>query len=313
MLSSAFRPLLVLALLAGCDDSSSPSSEPTGEPETTTTSTSSADTGETDPTDPPATTGTSQTPDPTGDPPAETDGSTSGNAFIPQLDAGAAVECDVWQQDCPEGEKCMPWASDGGISWNATRCSPIVGDSVQPGDSCTAEGGPLSGIDNCELGAMCWNIDGETNTGTCVGFCEGSAQQPSCGTAGTECSISLDGVLILCLPSCDPILQNCPTDAEACYPGVEGGFQCYPDYSGATGAYADPCGHTNDCDPGLFCTFSSIVPECASDLCCSEFCDLSEPNPDASCTGEGQSCIPWYEAGTAPPGDEDIGYCGIPA
>ena len=125
-----------------------------------------------------------------------------------------------------------------------------------------------------------------------------------------------DGVLILCLPSCDPLLQNCPGALEACYPSVDGSsFQCYPDYSGETGSYGDPCAYTNVCDPGLFCTFASIVPGCASDLCCSEFCDLTDPNPDATCTGqaEGQSCIPWFEEGTAPPGAESVGYCGIPA
>ena len=49
-----------------------------------------------------------------------------GVIFILPDDGGTGVfECDLWGQDCPDGEKCMPWASNGG-TWNATRCSPVV-------------------------------------------------------------------------------------------------------------------------------------------------------------------------------------------
>jgi hypothetical protein len=45
--------------------------------------------------------------------------------FIVDPDGGGpSIECDQWAQDCPPGEKCMPWANDGGSSWNATRCFP---------------------------------------------------------------------------------------------------------------------------------------------------------------------------------------------
>lgn len=263
----------------------------------------------------PTTTASATTASPDPDDDDDDTGSTSA-AFIPKPDGNSIAECDVWAQDCPKGEKCMPFANDGGIAWNATRCAPIAEDPGQPGDACSAEGGGLTGVDDCDLASMCWNVDPRTNTGTCVSFCEGSAEAPSCSNTAAECSISSDGVLILCLPSCDPLLQNCPGALEACYPSVDGSsFQCYPDYSGETGSYGDPCAYTNVCDPGLFCTFASIVPGCASDLCCSEFCDLTDPNPDATCTGqaEGQSCIPWFEEGTAPPGAESVGYCGIPA
>ncbi|HET6585475.1 MAG TPA: hypothetical protein VFG69_18580 [Nannocystaceae bacterium] len=29
--------------------------------------------------------------------------------------SGLQIECDLWAQDCAEGEKCMPWANDGGV------------------------------------------------------------------------------------------------------------------------------------------------------------------------------------------------------
>src|SRR4029078_9155118 len=42
------------------------------------------------------------------------DGSTS-ISFIQNPDGGnVSNECDIWAQDCPEGEKCMPWDNAGG-------------------------------------------------------------------------------------------------------------------------------------------------------------------------------------------------------
>src|SRR5690349_13167900 len=62
-----------------------------------------------------------------------------GGDFIPVPDWPFGDECDIWEEDCPEGYKCMPWANDGGNAWNATRCSPIAPDAHAPGESCTVE------------------------------------------------------------------------------------------------------------------------------------------------------------------------------
>ncbi|MBC8072171.1 MAG: ribulose phosphate epimerase [Deltaproteobacteria bacterium] len=229
--------------------------------------------------------------------------------FIAEPDGGSiSNECDIWAQDCPDGEKCMPWANDGGGSWNATRCSPLDANPGQPGDSCTVEGSGVSGIDNCDIAAMCWNTDAE-NIGTCVGFCEGSEANPVCPNPGTGCSITNEGTLILCLPFCDPLLQDC-SDTEACYPEPNG-FFCSPDASGEMGAFGDPCEFLNVCDAGLFCADAGVVPDCAGSTgCCSEYCDISDPNP--VCMGAGQECTPFYEENQAPPGYENVGVCVIP-
>ena len=82
-----------------------------------------------------------------------TDGGSTSISFIQDPDGGGVnIECDIWAQDCPDGEKCMPWANDGGNSWNATRCSPLDPNPGQPGDACTVEGCGVSGIDNCDIG-----------------------------------------------------------------------------------------------------------------------------------------------------------------
>ncbi|MEM7153268.1 MAG: ribulose phosphate epimerase [Myxococcota bacterium] len=233
--------------------------------------------------------------------------------FIMEPDGGGPNnECDIWAQDCPEGEKCMPWDNSGGSSWNATRCSPIEDNPGQPGDTCTVEGSGVSGIDSCDLASMCWDVDGETNMGTCVGFCEGSPEAPLCSDPDEACSITNDGVLILCLPLCDPLLQDC-AEGQACYP-EENGFICSPDASGPDlGAIGDPCEFINVCDPGGWCAAADVVPGCVGSIgCCAAYCDITDPNATENCMPDMTECTPWHDEGTAPPGEEDIGVCILP-
>jgi hypothetical protein len=239
-----------------------------------------------------------------------------GGAFINEPDGGGTdAECDVYSQDCPEGEKCMPWANDGGNFWNATKCSPLDPNPVQPGDTCLVEGSGVSGVDNCDKGAMCWNVDPETNQGTCIGLCFGDPTTPTCEDPSTICVIFNDGMLPVCLHTCDPLLSDCG-EREVCRPDYSNDlFVCSNDASGEEGQYQDPCEFGNACDPGLYCANVEDVPGCVGATgCCSEFCDLSDPNASQLCSGvgQGQECIPWYASGNEPPGLENVGFCGIP-
>jgi hypothetical protein len=161
---------------------------------------------------------------------------------------------------------------------------------------------------------MCWNVDPETNLGVCVPFCMGSEANPICEDPSTTCTIANEGALILCLPNCDPLLQDCQ-EGEACYP-VGDTFVCGPDVSGEMGLFGEPCAFINVCDPGLFCAGPDIVPDCqGASGCCSSFCDTSDPEASANCPGAagGQECTPWFDEGQAPPGLENVGACAIPA
>jgi hypothetical protein len=241
-------------------------------------------------------------------------GDVTGSPFIMNPDGGGPTnECDIWAQDCPEGEKCMPWANDGGDSWNATRCSPLDDNPGQVGDTCTVEGSGVSGIDDCDIASMCWDVDPKDNMGVCVGFCEGNPDAPFCSNPDEGCSISNDGVLILCRRECDPLLQDCMGSA-ACLPANgSDGFVCIVDASGEMGAPGDPCEFLNACDPGLFCANAEAVPDCqGASGCCSEFCDLTAADPDAGCSLVGQMCTPWFEMGAAPPDLEHVGACSLP-
>ncbi len=233
--------------------------------------------------------------------------------ILPPDGGGVAVECDVWAQDCPPGEKCMPWANDGGSSWNATRCSEVDESPGQVGDECTVDGSGVSGIDSCDLDMMCYYVDPDTNLGQCIEFCQGAEANPLCDP-GFVCSIANNGVLTLCRPECDPLLQDCVGSA-ACLPAAGSQlFTCIIDASGKGGAAGDPCEFINSCDPGLFCAGADAVPGCQQSTgCCSEFCDLTLSDPSAACSlGGGQECVPWYEEGQAPPGNEGIGSCAVP-
>lgn len=316
--------LLGSALLAfGCDADSdettgqvgSDSSETSSETEGDTAVTSASDTNETtESASDSNTTNASDTED-TGETAGDTeDGGDSGisTGFITDPDGGGvSIECSLWDQDCGEGEKCAPWANDGGSAWNATRCVPVDANPAQPGDPCTVEGSGISGIDTCDVSSMCWDVDPETNEGVCTAFCTGSENAPVCDDPDTSCSIANDGTIILCLPSCDPLLQNCP-DGQACYP-IDNSFVCAPDASGDDmGADNDPCEYINACDSGNVCVVPDIVDGCpaGSTGCCQAVCDLTDATADG-CTAN-ETCEAFFEEGNVPPGYEDVGICSLP-
>lgn len=222
-------------------------------------------------------------------------------------------ECDQFAQDCPDGEKCMPWASDGGNSWDALKCSPVARNPGKPGEPCTVEGSGVSGIDDCELGAMCWSVDADTKEGVCVAMCDGSLVEPTCADPGTTCLISNQDVLTLCLPICDPLLNECAAD-EVCIPNPVDGdkFLCVVDASGEEGQEFDGCDTINSCDPGFVCGDAELAVECEQaplGRCCLAFCDVTMP---AACNGQGAQCVAWHEEGMAPEGLEHVGVCRIP-
>lgn len=282
---------------------------------TTETTESSESTTESSTTDTAETTTTDATTTETSDTMMEASESSTdptGIVFLVDPDAGVGpAECSLWDQDCPRGEKCMPWANDGGNVWNSTRCSPIDENPGAPGDVCTVEGSNVSGVDSCQLAAMCWNVDAETNEGECISMCQGSEANPVCADPQTSCTIVNDGLLILCLPACDPLLQDCD-NGEACLAVVDS-FVCLPDASGELGVQNDPCEYLNVCDPGLACLNAELVPGCMAFGCCSQFCALDEGNaPCVAGLGAMGECLPWYEEGVAPPGYENVGICGDP-
>jgi len=208
-------------------------------------------------------------------------------------------DCSQIEQDCPRGYKCMPYSNDGGGSWNDTMCVPLVPDPNGVGEQCTVEGNGLSGLDDCDGTSMCWDVDPETNIGTCAPFCIGDELEPTCPDPCDSCSVNGDGVIALCLGWCDPLIQNCDPD-QACYPFLDE-FVCAPDASPEGTGIASPCEFINVCPPSMACLDGSAVPGCpdGSVGCCAPFCPVGGADP---CPGllPGSSCVAWFEEGDGP-------------
>jgi hypothetical protein len=275
-------------------------------PSTSTTGTS--------PPPPPGTTATTAT-DPTAGTIGDPEDSSGGSTFIQIPDGGGICHlcCDLWAQDCPRGEKCTAWATDGGEVWNGMRCYPIHDNPGQPGDPCTIEDSPTSGFDDCDLGVMCWDVDPDTLEGTCVALCTGSGNNPQCEDPDTDCLIANDGVLNLCLPSCDPLGNGCGAE-QACVASDQG-FVCVPVPQGGGAAEGEACQLVYDCLPGAMCWPSaSVGPPCDEEAggCCTPLCDLSLPNPTADCLDPGQICASAWGENPPPVGYENVGVCIVP-
>lgn len=234
--------------------------------------------------------------------------SSSGGVVFIELPDLPGSACDIYEQDCPDGQKCNAWSSDGDASWDATACFPIDPNPDPIGSPCTTEGGGVSGVDSCEKGAMCWGIDSQTGEGTCVGLCTCSPDQPICTTPNTTCVITNDGVLNLCLPVCDPLDPQACGDAEVCLNNPLDGkfFICIIDASGDEGQTGDPCQFANACDPAHACLSPEVFPGCdmLEPGCCVPYCDLDAPD-----CPQGTSCTAFYDEGMAPTCFEDVGLC----
>ncbi len=239
-------------------------------------------------------------------------GTTLAEDFIitPDIGDNGPIQCDVWAQDCPPGQKCSAWADGGGGAWNATRCVDIIGDGA-PGEPCTTIGGGVSGIDDCALGVMCWYLD-KTSHGICVALCTGTSGAPQCPLT-QSCYQADDPVLNLCIPPCDPLAQDCPTE-YMCIPAPDSqSFYCVPDTSGDQGQANDPCELANACDPGLVCldpAAASSACDPGSPGCCQPLCKF----PGSPCPNPDQQCLQWFDLSgvPTPPGYESVGICAIP-
>lgn len=228
------------------------------------------------------------------------DGDDGSMTFVPDEDFAQASECDPWAQDCPEDEKCVAYASTGG-NWDANKCVPIMGDG-QEGDPCTYNGA-VESTDDCAAGHWCWNVN-EENLGVCTALCTGSPDDPVC-EPGFGCSIANEGSINICLPTCDPLLQDCPA-GTVCFYDFGGNFVCA--FNTQDIPEGEPCGFINDCAAGGVCLGAEALPECNGASCCVAFCDLTDP----VCLIDGTECTPFFEEGTEPPGYEDVGVCVIP-
>ena len=302
------RPVLSLVLLAACqsvvatspgDDGSS-----SGDPVASTSEGTSAEDTTTAQPEPTGTTETSSASTSTSGAEGSSGPGVDSCAFLCD-DTPSWAECDLYLQDCPAGEKCAPYANDGGSSWNDWACVPVDPSPVAPGEPCTVEGSGLTGVDSCAVGSMCWDVDPETNLGTCRAHCVGTEIAPACLDPEAYCTISGDGLMTLCLPSCNPLDPDTCSEGLGCYL-FDDTFICIPDASGDVGGLLEPCEYANACDSGLQCVAGGEIASCDGP-CCAPNCDLQAPQCPA-----GLTCVPYFDEADAPPGYAQLGQCKDP-
>lgn len=226
-------------------------------------------------------------------------------------------ECSFFEQDCNEGEKCVPWSELPDLVPDEIRCCPIQLPMVEAGDLCTVSGYLGSCLDNCAPGTMCLDIDGD-GEGVCQELCSGSAENPECSDMDDTCFIYYSGTP-LCFATCDPLVQDCPAD-KGCYPDAiaEGGtgFLCMPTIGDS--GLGDYCWLLSACNPGMLCATPDLLPNCFGDAddagCCTDICDITDVPDSCKSIHPDLECVAWYYQGAEPPSSslQNVGACVLP-
>jgi hypothetical protein len=201
----------------------------------------------------------------------------------PMFDVGPTPpECDLFDQDCDEGSKCVPDDSIG-----TRRCVPIEDPAIPDGEACT------SSIDEDPCGPLSWCRRDSDDGGTCVPMCAGAFGDPLC-PEGLVCIIDDEQIVAYCDVPCDPF------DAAACGPWTcqptPNGLGCLPGGSNVAGAW---CAEHDSCVDGSVCADLDESQGCCHGECCAPICDDAHP-----CFGGG--CTPLVPP---VPGAPDLGYC----
>ena len=144
---------------------------------------------------------------------------TCGGFYGIRGDFGPPPSCSPRDQDCPRGEHCVPWADDGGDTWNAAHCTPLDLEPDPVGAPCTVEGSGQSGVDSCQSGAMCFFVEPGSQEGVCVELCGPAGDDPECAE-GTTCVSMFDDIVPLCMTTCDPKNSAC-AKTESCEPAID--------------------------------------------------------------------------------------------
>ena len=288
------------ALLTACS-SDDGTTETQGSSTTDSTSTSDATTTDGGTT---ATTSTTST---------TTDGTATETTGMPDTTTttgGGGEVCDPKLQDCPQGTKCTATNLLPGDYWNDNRCVPVMGTQGL-GESCQIAdlNEPGNGLDDCDVGLICLNFD-DQGKGYCSEFCN---KDDECDSGQGLCIPDInDGLLPICLATCDPLLQDCVA-GQGCYGDPAGPpFICFnPDPGESSGMKNAFCEFDNQCLAGFSCVDAAKNAGCTpgDKACCTPYCDLGDPNPQANCDA-GEKCVAYFNESY--PGYEDVGLCVIP-
>jgi hypothetical protein len=228
---------------------------------------------------------------------------------LPQMQP---VECDPHaDKPCPDGQKCSAAAPEWELYWpysGTLSCFPILGNQ-QKGEACDRGENIVDGLDDCASGLICADIHWAwKKSGVCVDFCDPAFKDgvtnQACSDPRDFCSapVCQDCLLSVCVPACDPLVQDCP-EGTACvlaYVNSDLAFACESVEIDLPKAGESCFG--KECGPGAQCVPNDKVgnPSCEGlDFCCTPLCDLNEPN---TCPGMamGEVCKPFFSEALDP-------------
>lgn len=145
----------------------------------------------------------------------------------------------------------------------------------------------MLGLDDCDANSYCFDVDPQTLEGTCVAFCLGDENEPSCADPNEACVTENEGVVTFCLDTCNPLGSGCD-DGRSCVAARPETFVCVRPGESVLG---EECTQFIDCMPG-----SSCLQNEDTDGICTSPC----PPLDGVCE-PGSTCLPWAEAGLCMP------------
>lgn len=213
------------------------------------------------------------------------------------------MPCETADDQCPVGQKCVPYNSDYGAQYpDAGGCFMVVEGPDPVGEPCTMieiVDHEVAALDSCERGLVCsWR------TGTCLALCQGPVDAWTCPFLSTCTGWEFE---LLCIPICDPLESTCPL-GERCNILTSAGFQCFPEDDADLPLFST-CWDAYECAAGSFCDTSDSAVECdpEGEHCCNKLCDLDGD----TCPGVGQVCVP-LGIFVPIPGYEDLGRCAVP-
>ena len=238
-------------------------------------------------------------------------------------DHNARLECIPGADQCPDDEKCMPYAKkDGGGGVDSAQCVALLGDKER-GQPCTR--GRYQ--DDCARDLLCMGEQsGDVGSGpefVCYALCDVRPyrREASCtelGVLDAACNPYNEGALPWCDISCHPLRPTACADDHGCYPYFDGHW-CFLPYlqDGASGLGGEACDKwlIQSCAPGFYCNYDTpeLIDGCADPACCASYCDLEGDGSDCAPTSQ---CLPMWSANAAtwdPEYPSEVGHCVVGA
>lgn len=200
-----------------------------------------------------------------------------------KLDLGVPHECDIFQQDCGRGLKCI------GDRFASRICVPVADEPLADGQPCDEE----LGSDPCGDASECTLDQPGDAMGVCRPQCTGSAGMPVCPDA-TICVIDADETNAFCDRPCEP-LDPAACEGFACVPTTRG-FACLPPGDGIA---VEECRTDESCGRDLACVSADDVEGCCGASCCTPLCDAAHPCAVGDCIAFDPPLV----------GGEGVGWC----